>query len=123
MLKALNMNRAYFSAVAFWIVLVGAIFIWTFVAYSGEADAGFRSEILIRHGLLMILLSMPSGLVALFVLGSLVGWLGIPVNGIGDALLASVACGLAGYLQWFLLLPWLWRKWKEKRVRESASTA
>ena len=24
---------------------------------------------------------------------------------------------VAGYAQWFVLLPWLWRKWKERRVR------
>lgn len=123
MLKALNMSIANFRAAAFWTILVGVIFTWTFVAYNAEADAGYRSEILIRHGLLMIVLSMPSGFVTLFVLGSLAGWLGIHVDGIGDALLASVACGLAGYLQWFLLLPWLWRKWKKKRERRDVPTA
>lgn len=27
---------------------------------------------------------------------------------------------VAGYLQWFVLLPWLWRKWKTRRGRSAA---
>lgn len=34
-------------------------------------------------------------------------------NDIGFALL-WLAYFVAGYLQWFLLLPWLWRKWKSQ---------
>lgn len=117
------MTRTRVATLAIWVMLVGAIFAWTFAAYSGEADAVFRGEILIRHGLLMIVLSMPSGLLLLFVLGSLAGWLGISTTGIADAVLASIACGVAGYLQWFVLLPRLWRKWKARRARNAASSA
>ena len=111
------MTRVQAVTLTIWVVLVGAVFAWTFAAYSGEADAVFRGEILIRHGLLMIVLSMPSGLLLLLVLGSLAGWLGISTTGIADAVLASIACGIGGYLQWFLLLPWLWRKLKARRSR------
>jgi hypothetical protein len=27
---------------------------------------------------------------------------------------------VAGYVQWFVLLPWLWRKWKERLARSTA---
>lgn len=100
------------TAAGLWFLLVGVILIWSIAAYTSEVDAAFRGEILIRHGLLMIALSMPSGLLLMFIFGTLAGWLGIPTVGTGDAILASVACGIAGYLQWFVLLPWLWRKWK-----------
>jgi len=27
---------------------------------------------------------------------------------------------LAGYVQWFVLLPWLWRKWRNRRSRSAS---
>lgn len=27
---------------------------------------------------------------------------------------------VAGYMQWFVLLPWLWRKWKARRAKGAA---
>ena len=27
---------------------------------------------------------------------------------------------IAGYLQWFVILPWLWRRWKTRRSRGTA---
>lgn len=108
------MSMTRIASAGLWFLLVGVILIWTIIAYSGEVDATFRGEILIRHGLLMIALSMPGGLLLMFVFGTLAGWLGIPTDGIADAILVSVACGVAGYLQWFVLFPWLWRKWKAR---------
>jgi hypothetical protein len=29
---------------------------------------------------------------------------------------------VTGYAQWFMLLPWLWRKWKARRARSTASS-
>ncbi|OLP04529.1 putative membrane protein [Rhodoferax antarcticus ANT.BR] len=42
------------------------------------------------------------------------GFIGFDVAGMADALLVSLTCAVAGYLQWFRLLPWLWRKWKSR---------
>jgi len=112
--------RCHRAVFVLWILLIAATLIWTIGAYSGEADAAFRGEILLRHGLLMIALSAPCGLLLLFMLGTLAGWLGIPITGALDAVLASIACGVAGYLQWFVLMPWLWRKWKGRRAHGAA---
>jgi hypothetical protein len=36
-------------------------------------------------------------------------------------LLVSWACFIAaGYWQWFMLLPWLWRKWKTRHITDAA---
>lgn len=123
MREAIAMPITRMIPVGLWLLLVGVILIWTIAAYSGEVDAVFRAEILIRHGLLMITLSMPSGLLLMFVLGTLADWLGIPTTGITDAILASIACGVAGYGQWFVLLPWLWRKWKARRAGGAVPSA
>lgn len=69
-------------------------------------------EILLRHGLLMLVLALPSGWIASALVSAIAGLVGLDVAGMADALLVSLTCAVVGYLQWFVLLPWLWRKWK-----------
>jgi len=69
----------------------------------------------------MLILAFPSSLlVALFFTG-----LSIAVDELFSAVIPtsywSLSVGwicflIAGYWQWFVLLPWLWRKWKTRRT-------
>jgi hypothetical protein len=112
------MSKARMVVIGLWFLLVGVILIWTIVAYSGEIDATYRREILLRHLLLMITLSTPIGWLLMFILGVLFywieNWFGLQTTEIVNAILVSVVCGIGGYIQWFVLLPWLWRKWKAR---------
>lgn len=97
-----------------WLVAVASIFVWTMVSYNAQAVPELKYEILLRHGLLMLVLALPSGWIASALVGAIVGLVGLDVAGMADALLVSLTCTVAGYLQWFVLLPWLWRKWKAR---------
>lgn len=97
-----------------WLVAVASIFVWSMVSYNAEVVPELKYEILLRHGILMLVLSLPSGWISSFLVGAIVGFIGFDVAGMADALLVSLTCAVAGYLQWFRLLPWLWRKWKSR---------
>lgn len=99
-----------------WLVVVVSIFVWTMVSYNSQVVPELKNEILLRHGLLMLVLTLPSGWVATALVGSIVSLIGIDLVGIADALLVSLTYAVVGYLQWFMLLPWLWRKWKGRRA-------
>lgn len=114
----MRMFQSRIAAAVLWIAVAATILIWTLAAYNGETSPVFRGEILIRHGLIMLALSMPSGFILLFILGMIMGWFGISITGIVDAVFASIACGVAGYVQWFVLMPWLWRRWKAKHIEK-----
>jgi hypothetical protein len=63
----------------------------------------------------MLFLTFPSGFVvaALFagVAYGLSDAFGITVpGGLGNNIVVVLTFGVAGYIQWFVLLPWLWRK-------------
>lgn len=64
----------------------------------------------------MLVLTLPSGWGATALIGAIAGLVGLDLTGMTDALLVSLTCAVAGYLQWFVLLPWLWRKWKARRA-------
>jgi hypothetical protein len=71
----------------------------------------------------MLVLAFPAsllvaGLITLMVL--LQESLGVPLldliesNRVGLCVMWLSFC-IAGYLQWFVMLPWLWRKWKSRK--------
>lgn len=97
-----------------WVVAVASIFAWTIDSYDAQSVPQLKNEILLRHGLLMLVLTLPSGLVLSALVGSIVSLVGFELAGPADALLVSLTCAVAGYLQWFVLLPWLWREWKAR---------
>lgn len=99
-----------------WLVVVASLFVWTMVSYSTQAVSELKNELLLRHGLLMLVLTLPSGWIATALVSAILRLVGVDVAGIADALLVSLTCAVAGYLQWFVLLPWLWRKWKARRA-------
>ncbi|MFY8042909.1 MAG: hypothetical protein ACOVOD_08270 [Rhodoferax sp.] len=99
-----------------WFGVVAVLLIRTALLYVNQPDKSLQGEILLGHGLVMLALAAPLGWPAVFVAGTVAGWFGVAVAGVLDAALISLACGVAGYLQWFVLLPWLWRKWKARRA-------
>ena len=84
------------------------------MSYHTQIDSQLKGEILLRHGLIMFLLTLPSGLVLAALVTLIAGFIGVSPVGMADALLVSLACAIAGYWQWFVLVPWLLRKWKAR---------
>ena len=100
-----------------WLLLNLGILAWTWASYGAQSDPQLKAEIVLRHGLLLLGLTLPSGWLLTALIGLLFHAIGQEPTGLGDALLMSVTCAVAGYLQWFIALPWLWRKW---RARDAA---
>ena len=71
----------------------------------------------------MLVLTFPAGLLVVFLAASVVFLqeeFGVPLMIVLDhqyigVLFTSIAFFVAAYLQWFVLLPWLFRKWKRRR--------
>lgn len=104
-----------------WVALVGLVFVWTLTSYQELPDVQSKKEVLLRHGLFMLLLALPSGWLLTALVGAILALVGLQATGLSDALLVTLTCGIAGYLQWFVLLPWLWRRWKARRSRSGAA--
>lgn len=99
-----------------WFALVLVVLIWTMVSH-GSAPDQFKKEVLLRHGIVMLAVSAPSGWLLSALLSAVLSLFGIELVGLADAFAVSLACGVAGYLQWFVLVPWLWRRWTARRQR------
>lgn len=97
-----------------WLVAVVSIFTWTLTSYHAQVIPQLKNEILLRHALVMMLLTLPSGWGLTALVSAMVGVINLQLVGAADAFIVSLSCAIAGYLQWFVLLPWLWRKWKAK---------
>lgn len=119
--QALTMPKKQLLALL-WFGVVVALSVRTVLLYLDQPDKSLQGEILLGHGLVMLVLAAPLGWPAVFIAGTLAGWFGISLTGAWDAVVVSIACGIAGYLQWFVLLPWLWRKWKARRARSVAAS-
>lgn len=98
-----------------WAALVGLVCAWTLTSYIGVQSGEFRNEILLRHGLVMLLLTFPSGWLLTALVAVILRTIGLTLGDVDDALLMTIVCGLAGYLQWGVLLPWLWFRWRSFR--------
>jgi hypothetical protein len=44
-----------------WLTLIMGILDWTLVSHHAQSDLQLKSEILLRHGLLMLVLTLPCG--------------------------------------------------------------
>lgn len=97
-----------------WLVVNVLIFAWTIVGYHAQVDLQLKDEILLRHGLVMLLLTLPTGFALTALVSSIASLMSAQAVGVAGALLVSLICAIAGYWQWFVLLPWLWRKWKAR---------
>jgi hypothetical protein len=105
-----------------WLAFVASTLIWTLIDYS-SAQEELRREILIRHGILMLVFSLPSGWLLIALISAVLELFGTELVGVRDAVLVSLACGVAGYLQWFVVCPWLGRKWVAHRAPRRDETA
>ena len=95
-----------------WLAINVSIFAWTMTSYQAQDDPQLKYEILMRHSVLMLLITFPSGWLLVALVGVVALLAGIDLLGEVDAFLVSLVCATMGYWQWFVLLPWLWRKWK-----------
>ncbi len=99
-----------------WFALVVLVLIWTIVSH-GSAPDQLKKEILLRHGIVMLAVSAPLGWLLSALLSAVFNLVGLELVGVADAFAMSLACAAAGYLQWFVLVPWLWRKWTARCQR------
>jgi len=106
-----------------WLTLIMGILAWTLVSYHAQSDLQLKSEILLRHGLLMLVLTLPCGWLLTALVGAALRLAGVEAAGVSDAVLVSSIGAAAGYLQWFVLLPWLWRRWKARHAQNEQPTA
>lgn len=112
-LRAVMMMRRHILLLL-WLTLIVGILVWTLASYHAQSDLQLRSEILLRHGLLMLVLTLPCGWLLTALTGAALRLADIDAVGVSDAVLVSLIGAVAGYLQWFVLLPWLWRRWKAR---------
>jgi hypothetical protein len=102
---------------------VGASFFVLFVtvySYDGKT----LSDIWIFLTWLMLILSSPAGLAVSAAHYALSAAFSITVETSYFSLaLEWFVYFVLGYVQWFVLLPWLWRKWKARRTRSTAPSA
>jgi len=105
----LNLYRLLFLI---WFVLCCAVFIYFLKGNINDA------ENLIAFSLKMLVLTFPAGYIAgaLFPEGisALMMGLGVELTRIQHVFIQWFFMVIAGYLQWFVFLPWLWRKWKAR---------
>ncbi len=71
--------------------------------------------------LVLMLSGFPSGMYVAGFLGDYVVGAGKFVDGLIGYVLLSLSAVVAGYFQWFVLLPWLWRKLRAMRERGAGS--
>lgn len=104
-----------------WILIALLALLASLVAYDGTPNSD--ADLLLAYA--MLSLSFPSGLVIAISLG-LLGQIAYAITGyVFTTSYASIAVDwliafVAGYVQWFVLLPWLWRKWNAKRASGAA---
>ncbi len=90
-----------------WIGTFVGLALWTVVSYVTTPNPELRQEILFRHSLLMILVSLPLGGIAALIVAAAVYALGAALTPMQDAWITSISCVIASYVQWFRLVPWL----------------
>lgn len=102
---------------AIWLLLATSIFLLTLSIYDGTATTR-DAELILVYG--MIFLSFPTGLLILLATG-LVGHLavaaGMEFSIPSNYLVLTIEWIIflsSGYLQWFVLLPRAWRRWKTR---------
>jgi hypothetical protein len=109
-----------------WIVSCVAVLVWTLVSCGQQTEPTLRGECSLLAGGIMVLLTLPSGFLWMWLV-SAVGY-GLAVFGIetGSSSLISdfiVWLGFVGigYFQWFKFVPWLIAKWLSRRTEASSS--
>ncbi len=102
---------------ALWIGATVLVIAITLYAFDGTSD----SDIGIFFAWCMLALAFPGGLLIPLVHVVLYDGLSIMVmTSYLSFVLDWAGFFVLGYLQWFMLLPWLWRKWKGRRASSAA---
>lgn len=111
-------------AKAIWVTLAVVVLLVTLYGFDGKPN----SDIEVFLVWSMLALAFPSSLLVAGVLAGIsiaaerffstviptsYWWIGI----------TWLCFFVVGYLQWFVLLPWLWRKWKSRGAGGSAATS
>ncbi|MEN9868476.1 MAG: hypothetical protein RL748_4066 [Pseudomonadota bacterium] len=99
--------------------LLGALLalLVSLIAYDGKPN----SDVDLLLGYVMLTLSLPSGLIAASAF-SLIGQIVYATTGYIFTtsyeliVVTWLIFLITGYVQWFVFLPWLWRKWKARRI-------
>lgn len=101
-----------------WIGIATLILIITLYAFDGTSN----NDIGIFFSWYMLAVSFPSGLLVPLVHVTLYDGLAILVEAsYFSFFLDWIGFFVLGYMQWFVLLPWLWRRWKARRARSTAA--
>jgi hypothetical protein len=117
--------RMFLIIKVLWLLLATCIFLLTLDVYDGTASTR-DAELILIYG--MIVLSFPvSQLVALAIglFGHLAAAIGVDMAISTDYLTLTIEWIIflsSGYLQWFVLLPWSWRRWKTWRAGTNSSS-
>lgn len=114
MRAAIKMATKRYILISLWLAINVSILAWTMTSYQAQDDPQLKYEILMRHAVLMLLITFPSGWLLVALVGLIAFLAGIDMLGEVDAFLVLLVCTATGYWQWFVLLPWLWRQWKAR---------
>jgi hypothetical protein len=98
-----------------WLAVAASVFAWTSTSYHAQVIPQLKDEIILRHALVMMFLTLPSGWALTALVSAILGVVNFQPVGVTEAYIVSLSCTIAGYMQWFVLLPWLWRKWKDRK--------
>ena len=102
-----------------WVAFVVGVYVWTSSSYTEAMRSGLANEVLLRHGLVMLLASAPMGYLVSLVVALALDLAGVRLEGITDAVVVSITCGVGGWLQWCVVLPWAVRKFRRRKAASS----
>ena len=83
--------------------------IWTLSSIDSTPD-NLKSEVLLRHTILILLISFPSEIFALAFI-FLTPLFGTKLTTTEEIIISTITCTLAGYVQWFIITPYLYKKY------------
>ena len=113
--------RVLFIAVCVGLVLYG----WS--VWSGALPQ-YKNEALIKVTIILYIITLPSSFLVGMIYAGVALIMPIQQLDAGTAFLSWMIqtwgpLTVVGYVQWFVLLPWLWQKWKARRTGENAGPA
>jgi uncharacterized membrane protein YdjX (TVP38/TMEM64 family) len=88
--------------------------LWSCFDFLMTTDQTYRVEIVTRHFLLSGVLFAPIGTAAVVAVGLATKLLGIPLIGLSEIIFISVIGSVVGYVQWFVLVPALLRRFRRR---------
>ncbi len=112
-------RRAVVAFTVIWVAFVVGVYVWTSSSYVEAMRSGLANEVLLRHGLVMLLASAPMGYLVSLVVALALDLAGVRLEGITDAVVVSITCGVGGWLQWCVVLPWAVRKFRRRKASAS----